>query len=114
MESGPDRQDAMKTEQRMLLQILTRTRATGAILALCLVFMPGCTTGEQLHAPRVLSSPYPATLGDALWAIAPLRNESGVSIIDELALADTLAAQIQQVRGLSTIPVNRTLSVMQK
>jgi hypothetical protein len=104
----------MTIEQHMHSSLLTRSSLWSAILALALMLLTGCTASEPLFAPRVLQSPYNSMQQDVLWAVAPLKNESGVSIVDELAVADTLAAQIQQVRGISVIPVNRTLAAMQK
>ncbi|MHC4976390.1 MAG: hypothetical protein ACYTF7_07265 [Planctomycetota bacterium] len=104
----------MTTEQRMHFPSRTTRTSLGAILALLVRMLVGCaSSGNKLLPPRVLQTPYASVQGDVLWAVAPLKNESGVSVIDELALSDTLAAQIQQVRGISTIPVNRTLGVMQ-
>ncbi|MFG0258182.1 MAG: hypothetical protein ACF8GE_09800 [Phycisphaerales bacterium JB043] len=105
----------MTTEQRMLLPSRTTRSSLCAFFALLGLWLVGCTSsGDKLVPPRVLQSPYPSVNGDVLWAVAPMRNESGVSVVDELAMADTLASQIQQVRGISTVPVNRTLGVMQE
>lgn len=90
-----------------------RPRRTPALLlALCLGALPGaCMSGRLgLQHPTTLSSPYAEP--DVVWAVAPLANESGVSIVDELAVTDDLADTITQVQGLSALPVNRTLAAM--
>jgi hypothetical protein len=109
------RQDAMTTEHDML----TDRRRRAAVRVLCafglviafVITLSGCA-GEQLHAPRSLSSPYPASSGEFLWAVAPVANESGTSDADPLLVSDSLVAQVQQIHGLNAIPVNRVLEVM--
>jgi hypothetical protein len=79
----------------------------------------GCTSRvprEQLIPPRVLVAPYHEGRGgqpETLWAVAPLRNESGTTLVDTLAMTDTLTQQVEQIRGVTTIPLNRTLGMMQ-
>lgn len=73
----------------------------------------GCAGGgEVLEAPGVLHSPYPPVGGDRLFAVVPLRNESGTSSADVLRIADALAAAITEVDGLRALPTNRVLDAM--
>lgn len=95
----------MTTEQRMQLKFAVPL-ALAATLAGC------TTTSTDLRLPAPLVAPYDARSGDVLWAVAPLRNETGVSVVDGAAIADTLAATFQEARGISTTPVNRTLAAM--
>ena len=46
-----------------------------------------------------------------VWAVAPALNLSGTDGIDPLLQADLLYAQLQSVRGVIAIPVNRTAEV---
>jgi len=46
-----------------------------------------------------------------VWAVAPALNLSGIDGVDPLMQADLLYAQLQQVRGLTVIPVNRVAEV---
>lgn len=62
--------------------------------------------------PERLVSPYASSDGQALWAVAPPKNESGVSEVDELLIGDALVEEIGQVKGLDALPLNRTLSAM--
>jgi hypothetical protein len=108
----------MTTEQRMPTTTHPgRVPAFGgwpaiALLALLLtVLLTGCQK-ETLHTPSNLVSPYTTMGPDFVWAVAPLRNESGVSVVDNLAISDSLTYQIQQVHGLTAIPVNRVLTAM--
>jgi len=82
-----------------------------ALVWLCAAGLTGCGLlgGEKIVAPAELRTPYPA---DKLWAVAPLRNESGTSLVDSAALADTLTAQMQRVDGINIVPVNRVLEAM--
>lgn len=60
--------------------------------------------------PERLSAPY----GDRqVWAVAPLRNESGSLHADGLKIADRLAQRLETVMGLDILPVNRVLAAMQ-
>ena len=85
------------------------------VAALLLVWcaLPGCSDqGPRLSNPRVLTAPYASASGDLVWAVAPLRNETGTTALDTLAVSDALAHSIEQVRGLRSVPVNRTLETM--
>ena len=46
-----------------------------------------------------------------VWAVAPAINLSGQQEVDPLLQADLLYQQVQQVRGLTVIPVNRVAEV---
>jgi hypothetical protein len=46
-----------------------------------------------------------------VWAVAPCLNLSGQRNVDPLLQADLLYEQLQQVKGLTVIPVNRTAEV---
>ncbi len=64
----------------------------------------GC--GPKIEKPAVHISPYP---GPKLWAVMPLRNESGTSIVDGVRFAEKLAQQLQQVDRMQVVPVNRVI-----
>ncbi len=87
----------MKSEQAMWMVVVL------------VVLTAGCHyRGAQ--QPTRLSAPY----GDRqLWAIVPLRNESGSLHADGLKAADQLAQRLETVMGLDTVPVNRVLAAMQ-
>lgn len=75
----------------------------------------GCETPRReptLTPPHVLVAPYDSTYGEALWAVAPLGNESGVSTVDTALIADSLVAKLDEVRGVACLPLNRTLAAM--
>ncbi len=73
----------------------------------------GCATDpDSLRPPHVLVAPYDATEGNVLWAVVPLINESGTTNADSFAISDALVARITETRGLSAVPVNRTIGAM--
>lgn len=83
----------MTSEQVMLI---------GVVLLLGSCTMPP----EQTQAPPAPITP------PQLWAVAPLRNESGSAYADGLMLADYLARQFERTPGVDVLPVNRTLAAM--
>ena len=67
----------------------------------------GCrTTGD----PDAAAGLYPAR---QVWAVAPLRNQSGTQTVDTARIADHLARQIELSPGIDVLPVNRTLEAME-
>lgn len=106
--------DAMTTAQRMLSPL----RRCALILAATATLLPACTSRvprDELVPPRILVAPYHEGRGgqaEVLWAVAPLRNESGTTYVDTLALTDALTQQVEQIRGVTTLPLNRTAGMM--
>lgn len=80
------------------------------LLTAKILLISGCSliTGCSGAAPLV--SPYPT---QRVWAIAPLRNESGSVQANGHTLADHLARQLENASNLDVLPVNRTLAVME-
>lgn len=104
----------MTTVQTMLLSRHTSALALGGCLLAALA-LAACTKTSprgRLDPPEVLTSPYDSVKGDALWAVVPLANESGVSTVDTLACSDTLVGVITETRGLTCVPMNRTLAAL--
>lgn len=104
----------MTIEQHMHVRVSRISASVAAIvLVVCSLLSAGCvTTSTELRFPTSHVAPYSTIDGDVLWAVAPLRNETGVSVVDTLAIADSFAATFQEVRGVSVVPVNRTLGAM--
>lgn len=84
------------------------------LASLWLSLLAGCASprGEVLTPPVAPVAPYDPSGGERLWAVAPLRNESGTSTVDPLAVSDALTAAVQEVRGLRALPLNRVLDAM--
>lgn len=73
----------------------------------------GCAPPKpDLVAPRALVAPYSVEQGEVLWAVLPLRNESGTTLIDSVALTDKLIGAAEQIRGVRVVPLNRVLQAM--
>ncbi len=95
----------MASEQVMLRLLFL---ASGVLL---LAFVAGCGKPRPavLPAPRLLS-PY----GERqVWAVAPLRNESGSLQADGVKMADRIAQQLERVDGIDVLPVSRVLAALQ-
>lgn len=86
-----------------------------ALSVLCVVAasLGGCAKPDPLRPPQQLISPYASTPAEPIWAVVPLRNESGTTAVDALSISDTLVATITQTRGLRALPLNRSLDAMQ-
>jgi len=101
----------------------THTRARAAIgpraftlhaaLALCIT-LAGCSwrRADDLTAPRQHLAPYDTTRAEPVWAVYPLRNESGTSLAQSAQITDAVVAAAAQTRNLRVLPLNRTLEAM--
>jgi len=84
--------------------------------SLCLVILLVCTQG--LSGCRQTESQYgteaqlalPTSAGQ-VWAVAPAVDLSGQREVDPILQADLLYQQLQTVRGITAVPVNRTAEV---
>jgi len=72
----------------------------------------GCAAKPELVAPQGKSAPYDTSSGDVLWAVVPLRNESGTSLVDPLEVSDKVVQAAAQVHGVHALPLNRTIAAM--
>jgi len=105
------RQDAMTTAQlhtKHPRPPRNPRRVRGALMVAASFALCSCAQREP-HVP--LATPY-AVPSQILIAVAPLINESGTTIVDELHVADNIANTIQGIDGLGAIPVNRTIAAM--
>ena len=85
--------------------------ATAVVAAAALATsQPGCS-----HPPPPYGVERPIQLPGykrQVWAVAPAVNLSGQKAVDPILQADLLYQQLQQVKGLTIVPVNRTAEVM--
>jgi len=103
--------DAMTSAQTMQA-LLVRT-LVAALLAAAMTPGFGCSSKQgRLTAPQVHTAPYDTSRGDVLWAVAPLRNESGTTLVDEMAISDEIVAAAAQIKGVRCLPLNRTILAM--
>jgi len=69
----------------------------------------GCIEHDPLYGrEQVKSLP---TQRRQVWAVAPVLNLSGENGVDPLLQADLVFQQLQQVRGVTAVPVNRVAEV---
>lgn len=94
------RHDAMTSEQIRLIMMRV------LLLAVAFVTLVGC---ERPMVERRIEAPYAER---QVWAIAPLRNESGSRHADGLQMADQLTRAFEQVIGIDALPLNRVLEAM--
>ncbi|MEM6553865.1 MAG: hypothetical protein AAF750_17240, partial [Planctomycetota bacterium] len=66
----------------------------------------------QRNAPLVIPDNGGTSITRQVWAVAPLRNETGTSHADGNRAADHLITQLNRVIGLEVLPLNRTLATM--
>lgn len=85
-----------------------------ALLVMLPALLGGCAarSDDQLTAPRQLVAPYDTSRSEPVWAVFPLRNESGTSAASSAAISDAIVAAAAQTRGLRVLPLNRTLEAM--
>lgn len=83
-----------------------------AALSLALLGCESTQNDRALIPPRVLVAPYDSVSGETLWAVAPLRNESGTTLIDGFEITDKVILAVEEVRGLRCLPLNRVLETM--
>ena len=77
------------------------------MLTVTALLVCGCVQRAD-HAQQM-----PAMPGEQqVWAVAPLRNESGSLHADGLTLADHLARRLETAPSVDVLPVNRTLAAM--
>lgn len=79
------------------------------MLTLVALLCAACSTLKRPGADPLVS-PYAER---RVWAIAPLRNESGSLQVDTAALADNLARQLENASNIDVVAVNRTLAAME-
>lgn len=91
------------------MQIMTNRRRRAVLAAALLAALGGCARPQRPVINPRLISPYdePVT-----WAVAPLANESGVSVVDGVNVADLIAREVQKIDGIDAVPVQRVLEGM--
>jgi hypothetical protein len=97
----------MTTAQTML-----KNTFLGVLGALALASF-SCSTEPKLIAPKDTAAPYDTSRSEPLWAVVPLRNESGTTSVDVFEISDKVVGAASQVRGVRTVPLNRTIAAMQ-
>lgn len=85
-------------------------RASLITLLIMLGTLAGCFE-QRLNNPTLLRAPY----GESqLWAVAPFFNESGTTLVETFRISDLFVEQVQQVKGLDALPLNRVIVAMRQ
>ncbi len=86
-------------------------RRTPALMAIPMLLgvVLGCASEKPYGVETQLSYPGPVR---QVWAVAPVINLSGQPLVDPILQADLLYQQLQQVHGLTIIPVDRVAAVL--
>jgi len=78
------------------------------LVAVCLV-ESGCATPDPPYGREHVKAL--STQRRQIWAVAPVINLSGEKGVDPFLQADLVFQQLQQVQGVTAIPVNRVAEV---
>jgi hypothetical protein len=89
---------------------MNKRLCSASVLAALFWAMSGCGSShpKPYGVEGQLFLPSPRT---QVWAVAPTLNISGQSHVDPLLQSDLVFAELQQVHGLTVIPVNRVAEV---
>lgn len=82
--------------------------AIGLAAAAPLAGAGGCSKTPQYGVEHTFLFPGKSR---QVWAVAPAVNLSGMREVDPILQADLLYQQLQEVRGLTVVPVNRVVEV---
>jgi len=83
------------------------TLKAGLLSVVIVALLSGCAYMRRGEDP---GAPYAAR---QVWAVAPLLNESGTTRVDTARIADHLTQQLENVRGIDAVAVNRVLAAME-
>ena len=89
---------------------MNRASLCVVVLSVCLQGLPGCKQRDPQYGREARLS-MPAMKTRQVWAVAPAVDLSGQRDVDPILQADLLYQQLQQVRGLTVVPVNRVAEV---
>jgi hypothetical protein len=95
------------------MRSIVRKCATAALAAAAAAFaVPACGTGCS-RTPKYGTEVVYVLPGSRpqVWAVAPALNLSGMREVDPLLQSDALYQKLQEVRGLTVVPVDRVVQV---
>jgi hypothetical protein len=90
--------------------IRPRRISSAALLAWMLVSIAGCA--DQTPQYGIETPTFLPGHKRQVWAVAPVVNLSGQRAVDPILQADLVFQQMQQIQGLTAVPVNRTVEVL--
>ncbi len=86
-----------------------RTLLLLGVLLLSVVLCAGCNKPQR--SDRIYEDPYPLP---RTLAVAPFLNQSGSDYLDVLAVTDEFYTELQQVKSLDVVAVNKVLATMSR
>jgi hypothetical protein len=89
---------------------MNKAARLSVIIVVFMQGLHGCTRQQPEYGRENLIALPPGTKRQ-VWAVAPVLNLSGQREVDAFLQADLLFQQLQQVRGITAIPVNRVAEV---
>ncbi len=81
-----------------------------AMWVVVFAMLHGCNAFKDTRGADPLVGPYE---NRQVWAVAPLRNESGTLSANPYRLADQIAAHLESAANIDVLPVNRVLVAME-
>jgi hypothetical protein len=103
------RQDAMTSERLHATYRPSRSHATWSTVSIVMLLIGSFLTACSTPPPSKPVSPY---TDQQIWAVAPLQNESGTSLVDGAVIADRITYALGDVHGVTALPVNRVFAAM--
>lgn len=102
----------MRTPRHYCVYAAPTATALALVLASAIVGCAGRSKEPVLISPLPTLAPYSQAQGEVLWAVAPVRNESGASIAPVDQISEQLTSAVEEVRGVRAVPLSRTLAAM--
>src|SRR6476646_7128823 len=90
------------------MRSITRSGLCSLFSLFALGSLAGCSHPTPYGVEHQLTLPGKRT---QVWAVAPAVNPSGMREVDALLQSDLLFQQLQEVHGLTVVPVNRVVEV---
>src|SRR3954454_21113605 len=90
------------------MRSITRPGICPLFIICALAALAGCSRPAPYGIEHQLTLPGKRT---QVWAVAPAVNLSGMREVDSLLQSDLLFQQLQEVHGLTVVPVNRVVEV---
>ena len=90
------------------MRSITRPGLRSFFTLVALAGLAGCSHPTPYGVEHQLTLPGKRT---QVWAVAPAVNLSGMREVDALLQSDLLFQQLQEVHGLTVVPVNRVVEV---
>lgn len=100
-------------QSRVVLDLIQRGLRGAAGAGILSIALLGCASERpELVAPATVVAPYNTAKSEVLWAVVPLRNETGTTEAEKSGISDKVVAACEEIQGVRCVPLNRTLEAM--